>query len=222
MKLFVLAVTASTLWAQPLAFEVASVKPNTSDSGNSSVKYSPKLVMENQSLRRLIQSAYRLQDYACSGPAWLDTTHFDVVAKYPAGATYAEMPEMLQTLLTERFKLAVHREEKEVNGLLLVVDKKGLRIQPVEPGLGATGSGRNLLQAKSTSMADLAVLLANSLQSPVKDQTGAPGVYDINLTWPSDGSVHEALQEIGLKLQVTKLPIQVLVVDHAERVPTEQ
>jgi uncharacterized protein (TIGR03435 family) len=220
VKLFLLVVTASTLWAQPLAFEVASVKPNTS--GKTSMMSGPNTVlMENNSLRRLIQIAYRLQGYDYSGPAWLDNTYFDVTAKFPAGVTFKQMPEMLQTLLAERFKLAIHREEKEVSGLLLVLDKKGLRIQPVEPGQGGASWGPTLLRAKSTSMADIAVLLASSLQSPVKDQTGAPGVYDINLTWPPDGSVYEALQEIGLKLQVTKLPVQVLVVDHAERVPTE-
>jgi uncharacterized protein (TIGR03435 family) len=216
---FLFMLMASALWAQrPPAFEVASVKPNTS--GRTMMRGGREPRFENHSLRRLLQIAYRLQDYAVSGPPWLDTASFDITAKMADGAALNQMPEMLRTL-TERFKLVVHREEKEVNGFLLVVDKKGLRIQPVEPAAGGSAWGTGMLQARSTSMTDFAGVLAGLLQSPVKDQTGVAGVYDIKLKWEPDGSVHEALQEIGLKLQATKLPVQVLVVDHAERSPTE-
>ena len=68
---------------------------------------------QNTSLRQFVQTAYRLHDFAYSGPAWLDSVYFDVVAKIPAGGKANQYPEMLQTLLVERFKLAVHREVKE-------------------------------------------------------------------------------------------------------------
>jgi uncharacterized protein (TIGR03435 family) len=215
------------------AFEVASVKPDLTDAPGSTMR--PRnggIEFQNYSLRLLVQTAYRVHDYACSAPSWLDSLHFDIFAKMPAGANFDRLPEMLQTLLAERFKLAVHREVKEMPGLALVVDKKGARVRPVEPGPKGTSWGSNMVQGSSLSMAEFAGLLSNSLNLPAKDLTGLPGVYDIKIRWapdlpassdPSDlpGSVYAAVQELGLKLQAQKVPVEILVVDRAERVPAE-
>jgi len=232
MKLLFLLAAAAALFAQPPAFDVASVQPNTSGGGNPSMSASRTGATEyrNYTLRALIQLAYRVKDYAWSGPSWLDSVRFDVIAKMPAGAPANQRPEMMQTLLKERFQLAVHREEKEVAGFALVLDKKGLRISPVEPGDGGTASGRSMVGGTKLSMAVFADLLSNALQRPVKDLTATAGVYDIKIRWlpdgpmPADttgmsGSVYEALQDLGLKLQVQKVMAPILVVDHAERMP---
>ena len=224
---------ACTLWAQqPLAFEAVSVKPNTSGATGMSGRRGG-VEYENISLRRLVQSAYRVKDFAYSGPSWLDSVHFDIVAKFPAGVNFDQLPEMLQTLLAVRFKLVVHREDKEMTGLALVVDKKGLRIQPVEPGPSGSSWGPSMASGTKITMAQLAGMLADSLNRPVKDMTGISGVYDVNLKWlpdgplPADtsdmaGSVYAAVQDqLGLKLQVQKLPVSLLVVDRAERSPIE-
>jgi uncharacterized protein (TIGR03435 family) len=139
---------------------------------------------------------------------------------------------MLQTLLAERFKLAIHRETKELPGLGLTVDKKGLRIQSVEPGPGGSGWGSNMAGGTKITMAQFAELLSSSLNRPVQDLTALNTVYDIKIHWapdmpastdPSDmpGSVYAAVQELGLRLQVQKVQVEILVVDRAERVPIE-
>jgi uncharacterized protein (TIGR03435 family) len=229
--------------APPPSFEVASIKPNTSG-GPGAEMYPGKseVRLKNYSLKQLIQAAYKVKDYSLAGPAWLDSQRFDIVAKLPPGANAGQFPDMMQSLLRERFKLAVHRESKVMSALALVVDKNGLRIKPVEAGQGGTATGPTMVKASNVSMTQLADLLSSAMDRPVKDLTELAGVYDIDLKWmPDDApsvdasgggdrqsptgrapatSVFSAVQEIGLKLQTQKLPIEVLVVDHAEK-PSE-
>jgi len=235
MRWLVPFLAAGALFAQERpAFEVASVKVNTTGGPGASMQQrNGGIELQNYSLRLLVQMAYRVHDYACSAPSWLDSVHFDIVAKMPAGGKFEQFPDMMQALLAERFKLAVHREVKEMPGLALVVDKKGPRIQPVDPGQKSTSWGSNMVQGASITMAEFAGLLSNSLDRPVKDLTALPGVYDIKIRWTPDtpsstdptdlpGSVYGAVQDLlGLRLQVQKVPVEVLVVDRAERVPTE-
>lgn len=234
MRFLVLPVIAAALaLAQDRpAFEAASVKPSAGGDGALMKSSRASIEMENHSLRRLVQVAYRLHDFAYSGPAWLDSVYFDIVAKIPAGAKFDQYPEMLQSLLAEHFKLAVHRETREMPGLALVVDKKGLRTQAVEAGAVSTSWGPNMVQGAKITMAEFAGLLSNALDRPVKDLTVLEGIYDIKIRWapdmpasadPSDlpGSVYAAVQELGLRLQAQKVPVEILVVDRAERVPTE-
>jgi uncharacterized protein (TIGR03435 family) len=140
---------------------------------------------------------------------------------------------MLQTLLAERFKLAVHRESRVVNAYALVVDKKGSKIQSVDPGPSAMTWYQTRLVAKTVSMTQFADMLSSHLDRPVKDQTGLPGVYNITLEWladdaplttggPTATTVFGALEEqLGLRLQTAKLPIDILVVDRIERTAIE-
>jgi uncharacterized protein (TIGR03435 family) len=234
MKLLVLVAAASALFAQDRpAFEAASVKvSNTQDLGMSMHGGPGQLEWKNASLRYLIQLAYGLHNYDYSAPAWLDTVRVDIVARIPAGDKVDRYPKMLQTLLAERFKLAAHREVKDVPGLALVVDKKGLRIEPVKAEGPMSSSGPNMVRAKAITMTQFASALGSFLGYPVKDMTALAGVYDINIQWtpdtvtsadPSDlpGSVNAAVQELGLRLQVQKIAVEILVVDHVERTPTE-
>src|SRR5580704_10976248 len=122
MQWLLTVVAAGALLAQEQpAFEAASVKLNTSGDGGMSMRTTASQVeWGDTSLRILVQTAYRLHDYAYSGPAWLDSVDYDIIAKLPADRRFDGYPEMLQTLLAERFKLAVHRETKEMIGLALV------------------------------------------------------------------------------------------------------
>lgn len=98
--------------AQPLAFDVASVKPTHTAGGNSTFNTQPAgLEGTNDTLSALIRWAYHLEPNQLSGPAWLDTESFDIVAKASHEVKADELRQMLQTLLEERFKLAGHREE---------------------------------------------------------------------------------------------------------------
>jgi len=116
----------------PLAFEVATVKPSAPldmaalRNGKAHIGTrldAARLDIGSATLSRLICSAYRLKPYQVSGPEWLKNTMFDIQATLPHGATAAQVPDMLQTLLAERFGLKVHRDSKEQPVYALVVAK---------------------------------------------------------------------------------------------------
>jgi uncharacterized protein (TIGR03435 family) len=235
-----IALLAVTLSAQPQpAYVVASIKPNTSGSSNSSSRGSQgQVVFTNQSLKRLIERAYNVKPFQVTGPEWMENARFDIVAKYPPDTKDDDRSLMLRALLEDRFKLAVHRESKEMPGYALVVAKRGPKLKRAQPRDGSdtntTGSRLRTLTAKNTSMAALADLISRNLSEIVVDRTGLEGAYDFELRWTNDDqnsssadadaapSLFTALQEaLGLRLQPQKVPTEIIVVDHVERVPTE-
>jgi uncharacterized protein (TIGR03435 family) len=113
-----------------VAFEVASVKLNTSGSGAAEFKTTPdRLTITNGKLSQCIESAYGLlQDREMSGPDWLDTERFDIEARAPAAASSKDLWVMLQALLVDRFHLAFHTESREMPVYALVPDRGGLKI----------------------------------------------------------------------------------------------
>jgi uncharacterized protein (TIGR03435 family) len=216
-------------------YEAASVKLNTSGSvGSSSRGSKGQVVFTNQTLKRLIERAYTVKPFQVVGPGWIENVSFDIAAKYPPDSKDDDRSLMLRTLLEDRFRLAVHRTTKEMPGFALVVAKGGFKLKPVEPGGSSTDSngGRvRTLTAKKTSMAQVADFVARTLGETVVDQTGIDGAYDFDLRWTTDDqnpdaapapTLFIALQEtLGLRLQPQKVPVELLVVDHVERVPTE-
>jgi uncharacterized protein (TIGR03435 family) len=129
------AVFGQTPAAAP-AFEVASVKPApppTPGSIKVQMGGDPGMVdYKNVSLKTLIARAYRMKEYQISGPDWLETARFDILAKVPPNAPKGQVPPMLQNLLAERFKLTVHREQKVMPAYAMVVGKNGLKVKPLE------------------------------------------------------------------------------------------
>jgi uncharacterized protein (TIGR03435 family) len=232
MKRFAaIALLSSALFGQ--TFEVASVKPNPSGSGHSDTDVDGNLLrMNNVTLKACITWAFRMTDSQVYGPEWLASERFNIVAKAESGKP---QPEMLASVLAERFKLAAHRETKELTLYALVVTKNGPKLKKVDPGEDDTTSRRGHLTATRVSMGGLARFLAGPnvrLGRPVVDKTGLDGVFDFNLDWSPEGSTEKAadalpsifiaLQEqLGLKLESQKGPVEVLVVDHVEKVPTE-
>jgi uncharacterized protein (TIGR03435 family) len=231
--------------ANSLSFDVAVVKVNQTESGHTSAHSGPGgLEMSNVTLRFCITRAWRITDPQVSGPAWIDSDRYDIVAKAPAGAPEAQIPEMLQALLAERFKLVAHRERKELPAFALVVGKNGPKLTKAElneSGGGMT-SGDGTVSGQAVTMARLASFLATprlDLGLPVVDQTGLEGTFSFTLKWTPeklltgkaagkapdlDGppSIFTALNEqLGLKLEKRKALLEVLIVDKAERVPTE-
>jgi uncharacterized protein (TIGR03435 family) len=238
----VLLLAAGAVSAQPQdahpAYEAASVKVNTSGSGSSSSNGSKgQIVMSNQTLKRLIERAYGVKPFQVTGPDWMEAVHFDIAAKYPPDTKNDDRSLMLRTLLEDRFKLAVHRESKEMPGYALVVARKGFKLKPAEPGgsdTNSNGGAVRTLTAKKNSMAQLADFVARNLGEFVVDKTGIDGVYDFELRWTTEEQTSNdiggdtaptlfvALQEtLGVRLQPQKVPVEVVVVDHVERVPTE-
>jgi uncharacterized protein (TIGR03435 family) len=126
------------------AFEVATIKPAVPISSDDfrSGKARPGLTVNASQVRirywalsNLILKAYGIQLYQLSAPDWTRTVSatFDIVAKMPAGSTPAEVPEMLQTLLKDRFKLVAHRENRDSQVYVLVLGKNRPRMKAAPP-----------------------------------------------------------------------------------------
>jgi bla regulator protein blaR1 len=257
----------STSPAKSPAFEVASVKPNTSGDGRVLMMPQPggRLNLVNVPLRLMIRNAYRVQDFQIvGGPDWLSTARFDVVAKAEGGnPSQEELQLMLRSLLADRFQLVVRPDKREMPTYSLVPargdGKTGAHLRksdancgpatapgaPPAPGqLPACGFmlGFGNLKARGSTMPALASTLSTFAGRIVVDRTGLAGGYDVDLNWtpdqiprpagggdqpvqvngvtvdPNGPSLFTALQEqLGLKLESTKGPVDVLVVERAEK-----
>jgi uncharacterized protein (TIGR03435 family) len=302
-----LVLAAGAAVGQTATFEVASVKPaapldrSQILSGQMHVGMkidAARVDIGFMSLAELIRVAYRVKPYQISGPDWMASERFDVLAKLPEGASREQVPEMLQALLAERFKLTVHRASKEHAVYALVVGKNGPKLKESSPdadapaGGGApdaaddanpqvrvSGRGENTqvsisggqigtahmsmgpggtmhLEAARMTLAALADTLSRFVDRPVVDLTELKGSYQVALDLsmedlrnaartagfmglgmgggrdgarpPADAasdpgglSIFAAVQQLGLKLEPRKAPLDLIVIDHLEKTPTE-
>ena len=233
---------AAMAWAQSPSFEVAAINLDKSGSGNSNWNdHTSRMTAINVSLRALIAFAYQVHDFQISGPDWLRSQRFDIQAEGAEWANRAERPTIMQNLLVERFKLALHRETKELPIYALVIAKNGLKLQSVDPhGESGVSSGRGYMTLKKASLKEIVDSLSRRVDRPVVDNTGLTGGFNGELHWTPDDeqsspggpgdsalpdtgpSLFTAIQEqFGLKLIPQKGPVEFLVVDHVEKVPTE-
>ncbi len=252
----------------------------------------------------LIVAAYKVKSFQVSGPDWIKTERWDIVAKLPEGANKDQVPEMLQSLLADRFKLAIHRDTKDQSIYALIVAKGGSRLKESPPdeetpadapppkeekGVttldtgqgkmsikadgngGATVKGPNGMTQKvtmsngmmhielnKTTMDQMAEALARFVDRPVVNMTDLKGNYQVALDLtmedlmrvarsagvtvppgalaggggggdkpgdsasdPGESSIFRSVQEMGLKLDARKAPLELIVVDHIEKTPTE-
>jgi uncharacterized protein (TIGR03435 family) len=240
-------------------FEVASVRPAKSSDGDQTLSGGPgtgnpgRMMYTNCSLQTLLMSAYGLPPNRLdrlSGPAWLKTGTFDIVAKVPAGTTPDQVPLMLQNLLIDRFKLAVHHETKEAEGYALVVAKNGpaaklkerASVTADKDGFPKIPAGvyqaysvkpdktAARLAARQSTMAQIAATFGAAAGGVnMVDKTGLTGTYDVTLYFSPGGTIEDPSgnfkatveRELGLRFEKTRVPMDVVVVDHIEKVPTE-
>ena len=247
----VLAVLATIVAAaQPSkpAFEVASIRPSPPgeggrDWGPQSTETTPgNLTIRNTRLADSIRWAYNVQPYQVVGPSWMNDVRFDISAKAASPVPESELRLMLQALLADRFKLALHQETREMPVLLLTVNKSGHKLQETTTeGTPTFKTGKMNLTGAGASVSQMTEFLSREIRIPVLDQTGLTGKYnyfldigsfvtdDIRRNMPRDGPpleapgiISQALQEqLGLKLNSSKAPITVLVIDRIEKEPTE-
>jgi uncharacterized protein (TIGR03435 family) len=294
-------------------FEVASIKPAApmvpgrimiGMNGGPGSRDPGQITVTNMGLGDLMANAYDVKSYQISGPPWMDSQRFDIVAKVPAGATKDDARVMWQNLLKERFGLALHHETKEMAMYALVVGKNGPKLKesvddpltaqgqasassgpdgpppppagpPVigkdgmpqlPPGMRRQGvmmmmmNGRMRMIGTKAPLSRLVDTLARQYDRPVTDMTGLTKNYDFTLDFAPEnggmmkgmpmpppgsgpspdgsggGAMHSpdapaggepatlavALQEqLGLKLESKKGPVDLLVIDHLEKTPTE-
>jgi uncharacterized protein (TIGR03435 family) len=208
-----------------LQFEVASIKPSVADSGRMRISVhggpgtkDPGLyTCENYPLPGLIRDAFGLKEYQLSGPDWMQSTHFMVSAKVPEGTSREQFNLMMQNLLIERFKLAFHREKKEMQAYELVVAKGGPKMKESEspldpderparmterktdaegfpvlppgraPMMMMLAGGHATARHTAETMEEFAVSLSMLVHKPVTDTTGLSGKYDFILNWIEEG-----------------------------------
>jgi len=242
MKLCLLLWAAAAL-AQP-AFDVASVKqggpvrPDGLLDINLGRSSHGVVTLANTTLSECIRYAYGLtNEEQISGPPWIRdrAIRFSIEAKAPPDTSAEQRQLMLQALLRERFRLELHREPRKIAHLILSVDKGGpkfARPNPGAPGGRVTYMPGNL-DYRGIAVSSFAVLLSRLMKQPVLDRTGLAGLYDLKLEWTPDDAppddagptpkpdIFTALrQQLGLRLEASKEPLEVLVVDRAEKVPT--
>ena len=275
------------------AFEVASIKPAQRAQpgegpffcvvpcdGATSRLSGSRVDIRYMTISQLIVTAYRIKSYQLSGPDWMQSQRFDIAARMPSAAP-SRFPEMLQTLLAERFHLTIHRESRELPVYALKIAPGGPHLQPAEDeeaakmapggailhtpngegvtkggafvvsdqvygpirgGLGASGAFQ--LEFLKLTMPRLADLLAPHLDRPVIDQTNWQGAFFLRSENRSlsdggtrkggsaegefPGGAHpdpygeglfQAVRKAGLKLEKTKAPIEVVVVDRLDKTP---
>jgi uncharacterized protein (TIGR03435 family) len=295
---------------RPVGFEVASIKPSAPLNPREVMMGQKRVGMKvdavradiaNLSLADLVRIAYRVKPYQVMGPDWMKRDRFDIVGKLPEGGSQDQVPEMLQALLAQRFKLALHRETKEHAVYALVVGKNGPKLveapadaeptsesaAPTTPDRGSStvqlsadassllvsgertgqirisqGAGGMRLEARAATMAALADMLSRILDRPVVDMTALKGTYRLTLnlsmqdmhamveasgmmppgpgmgggdmhgggadvprdTHGSDAtgnSVFQNIQQLGLKLDARRAPMEMIVIDHLEKAPTD-
>jgi uncharacterized protein (TIGR03435 family) len=262
-----IAILVLSSWAAAQAvpqFEVATIKPSAPITGGRvqiGMGGDPgRINYQGLPMRMLLARAFDVKDYQISGPDWLDSERFDVMAKIPEGVNREQVPAMLQALLAERFKMAVHRDKKEIGVYALVAAKGGIKAKEVDeaaPGVGQFQmTGRGHLETKIT-MEGLANFLSRWVDRPILNMTDTKANYDIKLDWtpepgqgmmkglapagpppggppPGEGggggpagdsvgpTIFTAVQEqLGLKLESRKAPVDMVVIDHMEKSPTE-
>ncbi len=187
------------------------------------------------SLIDLIGDAYHHDRYQITGEqSWMNSERYDLQANAPGetAPTQDDLRRMFRALLADRFQLKVHMETKVLPTYALVVGKNGPKLkESTADEYRQTGSGgRNArMTFTKATMEQLAGNLYYSVGRPVLDKTGLRGSYDFTLDWTPDYGgppaadsngvdIFTALQEqLGLKLEPQRAPIEMLVIDHAER-----
>jgi len=256
--------------AAKFEYEVASIKPDKSGSGHVSMTGADDgFTATNFPLQRLVLMAFGIQPDRLLGlPNWVASENFDIEAKMESSVADAynklstnDRPlvrqQMIQALLVDRFKLAFHRESRELPVYSLVIAKNGSKLQESKidaanpggrsglgQGMGVSQAGRGgpvTVTAQQIPIANLAAELSRQLGRVVLDRTGLTGKYDFVLKWTPDDSqapsgsmlngqpaptasdisgpvLFTAIQQqLGLKLESGKGPVEVIVIDHIER-----
>jgi len=235
---------------QSAEFDVASIKPNKSNSTRSGVNHNGGLWRaENNTVKSLIISAYEvLPEQIVGAPSWVDADRFDIEAKYEKDPALSSKQDdqlthlRIRALLENRFQIKIHREPKEWQAYVLVPGKKGPKLTPTERKDNGSSSRQNNghWECEGVNMDTFARSIAFRLGRPVANETGLDGRFDFTLDFEPEGQVRlgdkdnpisgveakgpslfSAIQDqLGLKLESRKVPVDMLVVDRIER-PSE-
>jgi uncharacterized protein (TIGR03435 family) len=228
-------------------YDVATVKVNDTGSSSSRLSVTDDLLRAtNVQLWSLLEAAYDIRHNQIDGlPHWAQVEHYDITAKVVEmspqqlrGLSRDQREVMLQHLLAQRFDLRTHVETRTLPLLKLIVTKEGIKFtewqkpsDDQDQKKGSMYTNNEELTATGVPMASLVRFLSSTTQMPVVDETGLKGTYDFHLKWQREEegqtsglhdqglpTIYAALPEqLGLKLESGKGPVNVLVVDHIEQ-----
>ena len=237
MLLGLIAFTLQRSMAQ--SFDVSTIKPSPPDASSSQTTLDPaRLLGRGVTLKQLIEWAYQVTDAQLTGGAdWTGSKLFDFEAKAEGSHSKDELLRMLQSLLAERFKLALHREMKDQQVYVLAVGKNKLKLNEAQGGpanikmQASPGAGDSItlkIVGQSVSMQYLRDYLTPIVGRAVVDRTNLTGGFDFEAeasfspsaardkrTLVADAFL-DAMPQLGLSLNSQKMPIEILVIDHAE------
>jgi uncharacterized protein (TIGR03435 family) len=240
MGLFLVRVCGGQADAPKTKFEVVSIKPfnpDLSQGGMARMTRNTKGRWEarNVRLKELLMAAFRLnENQIVGGPKWLDSASWDIDATH-TGGNQGQFPLMLQAMLEDRFRLVFHRETRALSVYLLEVTKNGPKLKESTATSGGMSAGQRVIKYSRATMRDLADQLSSYFDRQVLDRTDLKGHYEIDLSFApvnanpsveaaqaeSLPSIFSALEEqLGLKLRSGNGPVEVLVIDRAEK-PSE-
>jgi uncharacterized protein (TIGR03435 family) len=244
-------ICTAAVFGQNPAFDVASVRVSQSDGEHrgprENIQVSPDgVIMRSVSMRNCTRWAYHVTPYQVTGPDWINSQRYDINAKAAGQMSEDQLRVMMQTLLSERFKMEAHRQTKEMQAYLLQVGKNGIKVK--ESGTDGEidvkpDQQRMSVSIQRATMSHLIDVLANVFRAPIIDQTGLAGKYDVTVNMakyipdmsggrgpggepaaPPDPQaiIMRGLQEeLGLKLEPKKMAVDLVIIDHAEKVPVE-
>jgi uncharacterized protein (TIGR03435 family) len=225
-------------------FEVASIRPSAQglqDGATAGVRIDgAQFRAATLTLKDYIGMAYRVKLYQISGPDWIGSDRFDISATLPPGTT-AQIPEMMQRLLEDRFQIKIHHDKKDFPVYVLEVGKGGLKMPASAPDPNAedakapltiSGSGsaqgisvnlgrgssyafaNNKFEAKRVAMAMLAEVLERFMDRPIVDMTDLAGTYDVSLP-VTDEDYRVMLIQAGVHAGVSLPPQALRLLDGA-------
>lgn len=219
-------------------FDVATIKLSDPSSQRRGIGYHGHQVdATGQTLKSLMMFAYGVHGkQIVEEPAWAASDRYDIagVADFPGEPNLKQMQEMYRKLLADRFGLEVRRDRREMTYYALTVAKGGAKIAKAKGGDDAspdqTGEGHGSMEMRYTAnlMSDFALGMNFFTDRPVVNETGLPGRYDFVLRWMPDAAAESensqvpglftAMQDqLGLKLEPRKGPVDVLAVEKVER-----
>jgi uncharacterized protein (TIGR03435 family) len=221
------------------SFEVATINPSDPmDQSDGFHTNGHRIFVENEPLSTIVSIAYDLhRDQIIGAPAWFTKDNYDIhgVPDLPGQPSWAQQKKMLQKLLTDRFQLKFHREQRELSVYTITVAKSGQKVTPTKSdtaGLPNQNCNGSNLKRECSFINYSISLFAQSMQfflpRPIIDHTNLTGKYDFNLSWTPDtvpnpaadappGLLTAIQEQLGLKLETTRAPAPVLIIDHIER-----
>jgi uncharacterized protein (TIGR03435 family) len=236
-----LLVGTDAAWAQVPTFEAVSVKPSAPDSKGSQTTYDPgMLIAHGVSLKQLVEWAYQVTPVQVSGgPGWVDSKSFDLTAKADGEHSKDELLLMLRPVLSDRFKLALHPETKEMPVYVLTAGPNRSKLQEAKGGPAniamrwappvSDKEATLEIVGQSVSMQFLTDYLSGIFDRVFVDRTGLKGSFDFKTEVDLEqdeirnnkraaviAALSDALPRLGFKLESRKEPLEILLIDHAE------